>query len=86
MGDFAPLISNGTHLFLTVRIHARLFSPSVSKHSSHKTHHSSQRDTAECPSQGEPSTRICHAHLTNFDPIAKAWATSGSRHGPQRLL
>ena len=50
MGNLAALISNGAHLFLMVRIDACPFSPPVSKHSSHKTHHSSQRDTAECPS------------------------------------
>ena len=51
MGNLAALISYGARLFLMVRVDACLFSPPVSKHSSHKTQHSIQRDTAERPSR-----------------------------------
>jgi hypothetical protein len=72
MADLAPLISHSAHQFPAVRFGTCLFAPSVSEHSSHETYDSSKRDTAERSSQSEPSTPVCHTHLTNIELIAKA--------------
>jgi hypothetical protein len=75
MTDLAALISHDAHQFLAIRLGTCLFTPPVSEHSSHETYNSGERDTAERPSQSEPSTPVCHAHLTNIELIANTRAT-----------
>jgi hypothetical protein len=70
----AALISHNARQFLAVYFGACLFTPAVSERSSRQTNNARKSDTAECPGQGEPSTPVCHAHLTNIELVARPWA------------